>query len=140
MVIELTDEWKSALNNAYDDRAPVVWASVDSEGQATLAFFGTTQAFSDTQLGLWMRVPSRGFLQRIETNPKVALMYRNPETRMAFQIHGEARRVDDEAIAQQIYDNSRQAERDQDPERQGVAVLVDVVRVIQRGEVVQSRD
>ncbi len=140
MAIELTDEWKTALNNAYTDGCPVIWATVDGEGQATLAFFGTTQAYSDQELGLWMRTPARGFLTRIESNPKVALMYRNPETRMAFQIHGEARRVDDEAIAQQIYDSSPAPEREQDPDRIGVAVLVDVTRIIVRGEVVQSRD
>ena len=82
----------------------------------------------------------RGFLARIAENPKVTMLYRNPGTRLAFQIHGEARHADDDATKQRVYDHSPENERNQDPERKGTAVVVDVVRLIQGGKVVQSRD
>ena len=140
MAIQLTEEWQSAIDGALVDGCPIVWSSVDPEGQPYLAFFGTTQALDEQRIALWMRTPERGFLQRIEKNPKVALLYRNPQTRLAFQIHGEARREDDPGLCDQIYENSAEVERERDPDRIGVAVVVDVVRVIQRGEVVQVRD
>ena len=79
-------------------------------------------------------------LARIAENPKVTMLYRNPGTRLAFQIHGEARHADDDATKQRVYDHSPENERNQDPERKGTAVVVDVVRLIQGGKVVQSRD
>ena len=80
------------------------------------------------------------FRSRIAENPKVTMLYRNPGTRLAFQIHGEARHADDDATKQRVYDHSPENERNQDPERKGTAVVVDVVRLIQGGKVVQSRD
>lgn len=140
-MIELTDEWKTALNNARDENKTPMWASVDADGQPSLSYYGSTHAHSDGELSLWMRSTARGFLSRIEANPKVAMFYDSQdESRLRILIHGEARRIDDPALAAQIYDQSPEVERTADPNREGVAVLVEITRVIQRGEVVQSRD
>lgn len=140
MAIELTDEWKQAINNAFTDGCPILWASTGKDGQAVLNFFGTTQAYSDHELAIWMRTPERGFLQRIAENPQVAMMYRNPATRLVIQVHGEARHVDDPAVKDHVYNNAAEAERAQDPEKKGTAVVIDVTRIVQRGQVIQSRD
>lgn len=139
-MIQLDADMQTAINNAFTDGCPILWTSAGTDGQPSSNFFGTTQAFSDHELALWMRTPARGFLQRIAENPKVTMMYRNAGTRLTFQIHGEARVANDAAIDQRVYDNSVEAERNVDPERKGLAIVVDVTRVIQRGEVVQSRD
>ena len=139
-MIKLDDEWQTAINNAFTDGCPILWASVGADGQPSTAFFGTTQAFSDHEIALWMRTPARGFLKRIAENPKVTMQYRNAGTRMAFQIQGEARVANDPVIDHKVYDSAAEAERNADPERKGLAVVVDIVRIIQRGEVVQARD
>lgn len=139
-LIHLDDDMRAAISNAFTDGYPIVWASTGADGQPMATFFGTTQAFSDHELAIWMRTPARGFLKRIAENPKVTMLYRNTATRLAFQIHGEARVANDPEIDRRVYDNSAEAERNADPERKGMAVLVDVVRVIQRGAIVQARD
>ncbi len=139
MPIVLTDEFKSAINNALTDKAPIIFAAVDSLGQPALSFRGSAQMHSDNEVGLWVRNQDGGFLNSIAANPRVAFQYRNPETRLAFQVHGEARRVDDDALKQAIYDAAPEAERNADAERKGTAVLVEVVRIIQRGAVVMER-
>jgi len=139
-VIHLDDDMKTAINNAFTEGCPIIWASVGADGQPSTGFFGTTQAFGDHEIALWMRTPARGFLKRIAENPKVTMQYRNAATRLAFQIHGEARVANDPEIDRRVYDNAAEAERNNDPERKGLAVIVDIVRIIQRGEVVQSRD
>ncbi|MGE3857595.1 MAG: pyridoxamine 5'-phosphate oxidase family protein [Dehalococcoidia bacterium] len=108
-MIKLDDDMKQAINNAFTDGAPIVWATVGADGQPSLGFFGTTQAFSDDQIAVWMRNPDRGFLKRISENPQAAMQYRNPVTRLAFQIHGEARVANDKAIDKQVYDNAAEA-------------------------------
>jgi general stress protein 26 len=138
--VELTGEMREAINNAFTDGFPIVWSSVGEDRQPYLAFFGTTQAYSDHQLAIWMRTPERGFLRRIAENPKVAMLYRNTKTRFGMQIHGEARRVDDPEVKDRVWSQSAEFERNQDPEKKGTAVLVEVTRVIQRGQVIMERD
>ena len=141
-MIQLPDNWKTALNNARVENKTPLWASVEADGQPSIAFYGSTHVHSDSQLALWMRSTGRGFLRRIEANPKVTMFYTDPtpETRLTLLIHGEATRVTDAALAKRIYDESPEVERTADADRAGVAVLVDIVRIIQRGEVVQSRE
>jgi predicted pyridoxine 5'-phosphate oxidase superfamily flavin-nucleotide-binding protein len=138
-LIQLTDEMKTAINNALADRAPIMVASVDETGQPSMSFRGSTQAYSDSQLAIWARNPEGGLLKSIQANPKIALMYRNSETRVAYLIHGEARRDDTEAVKQHVYDHAPEVERNADAERKGAAIIVDVVRVIQRGQVLMER-
>ena len=75
----------------------------------------------------------------IATNPRIALLYRNPATRLSLLFHGRARVTDDEALAAQIYDRAPEAERARDPERLGVAIVVELDRVTQRGELLMER-
>lgn len=138
-LIQLTDEMKTAINSALADRAPIMVATVDDTGQPSMSFRGSVQAYSDTQLGIWVRNPEGGILKSIVANPKIALMYRNAETRTAYLIHGEARRDDTEAVKQHVYDHSPEVERNADAERKGTAIIVDLIRVIQRGQVLMER-
>jgi predicted pyridoxine 5'-phosphate oxidase superfamily flavin-nucleotide-binding protein len=139
VAIELTEEMKTAINNAVADRAPIMVATVDADGQPNMSFRGSTQAYSASQLSIWIRNQDGGLLKSIAANPQIALMYRNPETRLSFQIHGEAKRDDSEAVRQAVYDAAPEVERNADAERKGTAVIVDVVRVIQRGQIVMER-
>jgi general stress protein 26 len=139
VAVALTDDFKTAINNAMADKAPMLLGSVDAGGQPALSFRGSTQVYSDSQLCIWVRNQDGGLLKSVANNPLVALMYRSPETRLAFQLHGEARRVDDEATRQRVYDMAPEVERNADPERKGTALVIDLLRVIQRGAVVMER-
>lgn len=140
-MIELTDEMRDALASALTDRMPVIMTYVDAEGQPHLSFRGTAQVFSKDQLAVWARNPDGGLPQAMEggTNPRVALLYRNTETRVAWQFLGRGRVVTDEASRNQIFDNSPEFERNTDPERKGKAIVIDVDQVVQRGEVLMAR-
>ena len=139
MAVALSDDFKNAINNALSDRAPIVFAAVDELGQPLLSFRGSAQVYSDNEIGLWVRNQDGGFVNAITANPRVALLYRNAETRFAFQAHGEARRADDEATRQRVYDMAPEAERNADADRKGTAVIIEVVRLIQRNQVVMER-
>jgi len=140
MAVELPEEFQTAISNAFTDGFPIMWTSAGADGQPSLAFFGTTQTYSGHEIAIWMRNTNRGFLRRIEENPQVAMMYRNAPARLTFQIHGEARRVDDPAVKKHVYEHAPEAEQKTDPDRLGTAVIVEITRVIQRGQVIMSRD
>jgi hypothetical protein len=138
-LIELTDEMRSALASALADRMPVMLAYADADGQPHISFRGTAQVFSKDQLAVWARNPEGGFPAAMATNAKVALLYRNTETRLSWQFLGRGRVVEDEASRGQIFDNSPELERNQDPERKGKAIVIDVDQVIARGQVLMER-
>src|SRR3981081_3710700 len=119
-MIHLTDDMRERLASALGDKAPVVAASVDSDGQPHLSFYGTTQVYGPDQLAIWVRDPASSFMQRIAGNPHVAFMYRNAAERVMYQFHGQARLVADEEVRQHVFDHSPEVERGLDPDRLGV--------------------
>lgn len=138
-MIVLTEEMRRAVNAALADDHPVISASVGGDGQPSLAFFGSTQVHGDDQLALWVRNPEGGFLRRIAANPRVALLYSNLDEGRVWQFHGRARVAGDEATRAAVFERADAREQGRDPERAGVAVVVDLDRVIERGEVVMER-
>ena len=139
MPIQLTDDVKTAINNARADGFPILVASVDASGQPSMSIRGSLQTLTDSSLGIWIRNADGGILKSIAVNPHIALWYRNTTTNTAFLMHGEAKRVDDDAVKQQVYDASPEGERNMDPERKGTAMVIDLIRVIQRGQVLMER-
>lgn len=139
-MLQLPDEMKAAINSALADRASIMLASVSADGQPQLGLRGSVQVRGDDRLGVWLRNASGGTAENIRQNPKVSLFYRNPETRMAMQIQGRAVVATDQAELQSIYDASPEPERNADAERKGTGLIIEIDRVIQRGQVVLSRE
>lgn len=140
-MIELTDEMRDALASALTDRMPVIMTYVDATGQPHLSYRGTAQVFSKDQLAVWARNPEGGLPAAMAagTNPKVALLYRNTETRVAWQFLGRGHVETDEAARNRIFDASPELERNQDLERKGIAIVIDVDQVVMRGQVIMER-
>lgn len=127
--VELDDEIRTAIDGALGNGTPVVVAYVDDAGQPHLSLRGTVQVLDGGTLALWIRNPEGGLLKGIQGNPKLALMYRSSQPRATYQFHGRARRDDTPEVRDRVYDNSPEVERNFDPQRGGVAVVVDVDRV-----------
>jgi hypothetical protein len=139
MPIQLTDDMKTTINNARADGFPMLVASVDATDQPSISIRGSLHVHSDSSLAMWVRNADGGLLKSVAVHPQIALWYRNTGTNTAFLMHGEARRDDSEAVRQQVYDASPEGERNMDPERKGTALVIDLIRVIQRGQVVMER-
>jgi len=66
----------------------------------------------------------------VRANPRVAVMVRNStRDRRTLRFYGEARIVDDPALRERVWERVVQVEKDTDPEKNGVAVLVRIDRV-----------
>jgi hypothetical protein len=127
--IQLTAEIREAVNGALANGTPVVVAYVDERGQPRLSFRGSTQVFSDDQLAIWVRNPEGGLLRALATNPRVTLLYRSPQPRMLLTFEGRAHVDNAEATRTAVYERAPEPERNLDPERTGVPVIVDLDRV-----------
>ena len=126
--LELTQEMQEALNGAFAARKPIAIAYVDESGAPQLSYRGSTQAYSDTQLAIWVRNPRGRILECTRKNPAVALIYGSfdPDSRGFMVLRGRARVDDDEAVRRHVYEHAHEFERDKDKDRKGVALIIDL--------------
>jgi hypothetical protein len=101
---------------------------VDGEGRPRLTFRGSLQTFSDDQVGFWARNREGGTMTNIAGNPHVAMVMRNPDTRVILQLAGRAR-VAQGADRDRVYANAPEIEQRADAEKKGAGVVVDLDRV-----------
>jgi hypothetical protein len=127
--LELSDQIAAEINGAYEAGRPVTVAYVDDEGYPHLSYRGTAQVFGSQQLAVWARNPDGGLAAAVVDRPRVTFFYRNPETRQAYVFYGRARLAPDDETKALVYERSPQRERELDPDRLGVAIVVDLDRV-----------
>lgn len=126
--LKLSAEMKSAVNTALESGRAIAIAYVDETGAPRLSFRGSTQAYSDTQLAIWVRNPQGGILSATKQNPAVALIYANhdPKARGFMSFRGRAR-IDESAEARRrVYEQAPVGEQNLDKERKGVPLIIDL--------------
>ena len=126
--LKLSADMKKAVDTAFESFKPIVVSYVDEDGAPQLSYRGSTQAYSDTQLAIWVRNPEGRILESIAKNPAMALIYGTFEpTARAFMIfRGRARLESSEAARSKIYDRAHAFERSQDKDRKGIALVIDL--------------
>jgi hypothetical protein len=127
--IALTADMAQSINSALENGKPVVVAYADADGQPHLSFRGSTHAHSPAELAIWVRDPQGGMLVALERNPRLTLMYRDPETRTTLMFYGRGRVETSEEAHRTVYDQSPELERQRDPERKGKPVVIELDRV-----------
>lgn len=127
--IVLPDSLKQMVNQALVERHPMLMAYTDPEGQPVLSFRGSAQAFSGDQLAMWIRSADGALIRSIRQNPRVALVYRNEDSKATYNFQGRARVSELEVDRQQVFAAAPAAERAHDFAMLGVAVIVDLDRV-----------
>lgn len=101
---------------------------IDGDGFPAVSFRGSTQVHSATQLAIWARNPSDGLAVGVAANPQVTLAIFDPEGNpMMLSIRGNARV--DASQNDVVYNKTVEVERNYDPEKGGVAVIIDVTSV-----------
>ena len=136
MSLVLTPEIKEMVNGGLTTGNPMLLAVVNPQNKPVLSFRGSTQVYSDSALGLWVRKGSGGTLEAIKANPNVAMMYRSATTPL-LQFQGQARIATDEAERKKVFENAPEREQKSDPERTGTAIIVEldsVAGVLRFGE------
>lgn len=138
-MIELTDEINQAIATAFADGVPLILGSADADGQPNITVRGTVQVYSDDALAFWARHRDGATVRGFATNPKVAVLYRNPAKRQGWTFFGRARVTDNPQDLELIYTRSPEREQQADPDRQGTGVIIELDRVLERGQVIMER-
>lgn len=126
--LKLSPEMKQAINTAFESGRAVSLSYVDEKGAPHLSYRGSTQAYSDTQLAIWVRNPEGLLLPSVKKNPAVALIYGNfdPKSRGFMMFRGHARIDDSPDVRHRVYEAAHEFERNQDKDRKGVALIIDL--------------
>ena len=139
-LIDLTDEMKTAIDNALADQVPCILATASADGMPGIGYRGSVMAYDGQNLAYWERA-KRGGLRNIQTSPYVIVMYRNPATRQAWKFFGKATLHETGNVREAVKGRTVQAEIDRDQDGNGCAVIIELERVeTMAGEVLMSKD
>ncbi len=128
--VDLTGDIAEAVNGAALRGHALVLGYIDDDGNPAISFRGSTQVHSPTQLAIWARKTDGGFAKTIATRPQVTLLYYCPDGGPGpryLYLQGAARV--EPSINDAVYNAMIEGERKQDPDQNGVAVLVDITHV-----------
>jgi hypothetical protein len=127
--LKLSSALKETINTALAHGRMMSVAYVSPEGRPELSFRGSVQAFSDTQLAIWVRNPAGGIIQAVATgHPHIALLYGElaAQSKAFVTFRGRGRVDSAEPVRRKVYDDSPEGERNLDKERNGVALIIDL--------------
>ena len=125
MALEISDLAKQQVNGAYGDMRWLVLGYIGEDGYPHLSHRGSTHVHGPQQLAIWARNPEGGFQKAIEQRPEVGLFLFNPGEQTALlTFRGRARM--DPGQNDTVWEAIPQGEKDQDPERRGGAVIIDL--------------
>jgi hypothetical protein len=131
--LDLTGDIAAAVNGAALRGATLALAYVRENGSPSVSFRGSTQVHGPGELALWARKRDSGLATAIANEPRVSLVYYGPggPGPMYLAIEGRARVAPE--FNEQVWTAMIDGERQQDPERQGVAVVIEVDSVAGAG-------
>ena len=127
--VDLSGEIAQRVNGALGEGKPITVSYVGSDNRPRMSLRGSAHVHRDDMLALWVRKRDGGLVEAIASNPAIALLYRDSQTRTTYVFAGRARVEPDESVREKVFAAIPQVERDHDPERNGVAVLIQVDEV-----------
>jgi hypothetical protein len=128
--LDLTGGISEAIDGAALRGKTAVLGYVGDDGYAAISFRGSLQVLGEAQLAFWSRKREGGVIDAIGADPKVSVLYYGgPDGPgpVFLSFHGLAH-VDAD-VNETVYGAMIEGERNQDPERAGVAVVIDVQTV-----------
>ncbi len=131
-----------SINGAFGRGRPVILGYVNADGKPVMSFRGSTRVHSDDQLVIWVRKRNEGMVAEIAERPAVQVLYLDPDGPGPRYLSILGRAHVDEAIGDAVYELIPEPEQGHDPDKAGVAVVIDVDNVFgfgAEGQLEQAR-
>lgn len=134
LTLELDDEIREAIASALESGNFVTVAYIGDDGWPHLSHRGSTQVFGPQQLAIWVRKRDDGLAKAIGTRPEITLFYVDlAERGVVYTFYGRGVVSNDPAVNDQVWAATPQGEQAQDPDRRGVALIIELDRVVAQG-------
>lgn len=133
---ELTDTIGAALAAG----RPCVLATVGADGRPDIGPKGSMLVLDKQRLAYWERARG-GHLENLRRSPHVAVLFLDLEHGGYIRLFGRAELHEDGPLREQVMQRVVKPELDYDPERKGIAVVIEVERVHEpfgRGEMTRD--
>jgi hypothetical protein len=128
--LDLTGEIVEAVDGAALRGKTLALAYLADDGYPAVSFRGSTQVHGAEQLAIWARKADGGFAKAIAERPQVSLVYYGgPDGPGPMFLSFKGRARVDPSANEQVWSRMIEGERGQDPERNGVAVIIEVESV-----------
>jgi len=130
--LKLSPALKQTINSALANGRMMSLAYVSLDGRPELSFRGSVQAYSDTQLAIWVRDAQSGLVKAIQGGKvHLSLLYGElGATNKAFvTFRGRGRLDNSESVRRAVYEGSHELERNLDKDRKGIPLIIDLDRV-----------
>lgn len=127
--LNLTRDIAIAVDGAAARGEQLALGYIDDGGYPVTTFRGSTQVHGSQQLAIWARKADDGFARAIRDRQQVTLVYYGPDTPGPKYLAFRGRAHLDPSANNVVYGRMIEGERQQDPERRGVAVIIDIERV-----------
>ena len=146
-MINMTPLMRDLLASALTDGVPCLVGTASKSGHPQISPKGSVAVFDERTLSFWER-SFRSAAAAISQNSRVVVYYRNharaaeiPYRSAAMRFHGSARIVDSGPERDRAWDLTVPLEQEKDPDRKGVAVLIEVDRIEElSGAIIMERD
>lgn len=119
---------RTAINGALANNTPITVAYTGDDGRPVLSLRGSTQVYGKAALSMWVRNPKGGTVEAARAGKAFSLLYRDSSRRMTLVMSGKGR-IADGAERERVWSISPEVEKRHDPERKGVAVIIDLDKV-----------
>lgn len=134
-MIKMTTLMRDLLRTAHDEKVPCLVATASKDGDPQLSPRGSVAVYDDETLSFWEYSFKKTY-QNVQENPKVAVYYRNvarakeiPYRGSAFRFYGTARICASGPERDRAWELTVPSEKEMDPEKKGVGVLIRVERI-----------
>ena len=121
---------KAIVNAALANNTPMIVAYTGDDGAPVLTMRGSTMAYSDTQLSIWVRHANGGMANTLRKNPKMTLMYRDPPARATLTFQGRGYFNDDPEVRARVFELMPEVEQRHDLDRTGAALIIEIDRAM----------
>jgi len=133
--VDLTGDIKASLDSAEDRERPIFVAAVGVDGNPALSIRGSIYVYSKDQLALWVRKQDEGLAADVALNPNVMLTYYDPDqgpdaTVGVRRLVLTGRAHVEPGLDDEVWATIPEFERGRDADRKGVAMLIDIDRVV----------
>ena len=136
-MIQLTEEMRQYINNARSSGNLCVLASASPEGTPNAGYIGTVVVLDEGSLAFRQRLPVQ---ENIQENPKVVLLFYDHQQQVGWKFRCSATLHHEGGVFQQVMASLVEVGLIQDPEGEGVAVVLQVDQVLTPfGELMQER-
>jgi hypothetical protein len=131
--LELDADIRAAIGGAFESHNFLTVGYLGDDGWPHLSHRGTTQVFGPQQLAIWVRRRDDGLAKAMAVRPQVTLFYVDMSVPQLYTFYGRGQVSTDEDVDNRVYENAPEGEQAQDPERRGVALIIELERIVAQG-------